>query len=680
MELLRFIPVKLTILLIAGILLGKYIDLQPVYPLALALLSFLPMGILFYRRYFTLAYSIAASITTICLGMLSYALSQPGNHANHYTRFDFQGQKQFHIKVRDVLKGSTYNTRYTTELFAMDSAAVGGKLLLSIPSEMLGITLEVDDELMVRATLEPMPQPLNPHQFNYGKHLEGLGIFHQLRLNRQDFCYIDNPEPTIIGYTANLRNTIVSRLESKGFGKEELAIVKALILGQRNDIPADTYDAYKNAGAVHILAVSGLHIGILLWLLHFILRPVERLPKGKTIKLLLLLALLWSYAILAGLSASIIRAVSMFSFVAYALYLNRPANSFNILALSMFFVLLAFNSGLLFSPGFQMSYAAVFAIVWIYPKFQACWRPRQWFLKKVWQLLSVSIAAQLGVLPISLYYFHQFPGLFFISNLLVVPFLGLLLGMGFLLALLAILQLLPPVLPLAYEGMIAAMNALIGWVARQETFLFRDIPFDLVMLLFTYLIICCLALMLSKVTFKRVVILLAGIIAMQLRNTHRAIQLRGKEVVWILHQPRNTQVFHQTGRLLRIASRSGSTPAVLLSGFRVGEGIRSINEVPLYPAYHWQRSALYLIDEKGTLPESSEENTYLLLTNSPKVHLERLLEKATPKAVIADGSNYTSYVARWEVSCREKNIPFHSTASDGAYRLEIDQVLAHSVH
>jgi len=253
-----------------------------------------------------------------------------------------------------------------------------------------------------------------------------------------EICFLDNPTPTLRGYAAGLRNTIIKRLAALGFAGEELAIVNALLLGQRTDISSGTYDAYKNAGAVHLLAVSGLHIGILLWILHMVFRPVELLPKGKTIKLLVLLVALWSYAVLAGLSASIIRAVSMFSFVAYALYLNRPANTFNILALSIFFVLLAFDARLLYSPGFQMSYAAVFAIVWIYPKLQAIWRPGQWLPRKIWQLLSVSLAAQLGVLPISLFYFHQFPALFFVSNLLVVPFLGLLLGTGFLIALLAL--------------------------------------------------------------------------------------------------------------------------------------------------------------------------------------------------------------------------------------------------
>lgn len=225
----------------------------------------------------------------------------------------------------------------------------------------------------------------------------------------------------MFGLASNFRESIISKLKKENFGEEELGVIQALLLGKRDDISENTYNNYTNAGAVHILAVSGLHVGIILLLLEFFLSPLARLPKGKTLKLLLVVLLLWGYAFVAGLSPSIVRAVTMFSFVAYALYLNRPANSFNIIALSMLFILLV-KPLFLFQVGFQMSYAAVFAIVWIYPKLQKFWFPDNFIIRKTWQLLSVSAAAQLGVLPISLFYFHQFPALFFISNLLIIPF------------------------------------------------------------------------------------------------------------------------------------------------------------------------------------------------------------------------------------------------------------------
>ena len=166
---------------------------------------------------------------------------------------------------------------------------------------------------------------------------------------------------------------------------------------------------------------------------------------------IIVVSLLWGFALVAGFSASVVRAVTMFTFVAYALYLNRPSNTFNILALSMFFILLLINPMLLFQVGFQMSYAAVFAIVWIYPLLQRLWFPKNVVVRKLWQLLSVSVAAQLGVLPISLFYFHQFAGLFFITNLAIVPFLGLVLGMGILVIILSLLNLLPDFLVRAWS-------------------------------------------------------------------------------------------------------------------------------------------------------------------------------------------------------------------------------------
>ena len=152
-------------------------------------------------------------------------------------------------------------------------------------------------------------------------------------------------------------------------------------------IPEDTYNNYQNAVAVHILAVSGLHVGILLLIREFLLSMIERIRRGKMLKLMLVVGLLWSYAFIAGLSHSIVQAVTMFSFLAYSMYLNRPTDPFNIIALSILFILLI-NPLFLFQVGFQMSYGAVIAIVWVYHKLQRFWYPDNFVVRKIWQLLS----------------------------------------------------------------------------------------------------------------------------------------------------------------------------------------------------------------------------------------------------------------------------------------------------
>ena len=154
------------------------------------------------------------------------------------------------------------------------------------------------------APKDEIKSPLNPYQFNYKNYLEIQGIYHQLNLNANNHIVLENSSRTFKGYAASLRQNIITKLEQANFGNAELGIIQALFLGQRDTISKETYTDYKNAGAVHILAVSGLHIGILLLFLEFMLRPMELLPNGKTFKLVAIVLLLWGFAFLAGLSAS----------------------------------------------------------------------------------------------------------------------------------------------------------------------------------------------------------------------------------------------------------------------------------------------------------------------------------------------------------------------------------------
>jgi competence protein ComEC len=455
-------------------------------------------------------------------------------------------------------------------------------------------------------------------------------------------------------------------LKKAGFEKDELGVIEALLLGERNDISTETYNNYKNAGAVHILAVSGLHIGVLLLLLQYLLQPLEFLPKGKTIKLMVIVGLLWCFAFLAGLSASVVRAVTMFSFVAYALYLNRPSNTFNIIALSMFFILLVINPMFLFQVGFQMSYSAVLAIVWIYPKLQRFWFPENVLLRKFWQLLSVSFAAQLGVLPVSLFYFHQFPGLFFLSNLLVVPFLGLILGLGIVVIALALLNTLPNTMVSLYSDIIKLMNASVGWVAQQEDFIFKNIPFDSMQLLLAYIFIFALVYALSKITFKRLALLLSAIVCFQVWLLFLKFNAGKQEKVILLHQTANTVLFYQKGMTLNIHTSDPARVDRLAIDYKVAEYIAEISFQGIDNSYKIAERKLLILDSSGIYP-ANHRTDILLLTQSPKINLIRILDALRPKQIVADGSNYTAYVNRWRQTCLQKKLPFHYTGEKGAY-------------
>lgn len=671
MRLFNFVSVKLCLGLMVGIILGFYIEVAPFFPL-LVMLLFLP--ILFWLQKMQSRkklpyFEIATALTTIALGMFVISIAMGKSLGNHYAHHNFEKENMWHLKVREILKPNPYSQRYVTQVISLDEEEVVGKILLNLPVDSTSSKLSVDDEIFVLSTTEAINPPLNPYQFDYKDYLRKQAIYHQIRATHNAILRVDNPSTTLLGLASNAREHIISKLKKESFGAEELSVIQALLLGQRDDISESTYNDYKNAGAVHILAVSGLHVGILLLLLQFLLSPLECFSKGKTLKLLLVVLLLWAYAFVAGLSPSIVRAVTMFTFLVYAMHLNRPTNSFNIIALSMLFILLI-KPLFLFQVGFQMSYDAVFAIVWVYPKLQKFWFPENLVVRKTWQLLSVSVAAQLGVLPISLFYFHQFPALFFISNLLIIPFLGLILGMGILIITLSLVNQLPEFLVVIYNWVIGTMNAVVNWVAKQEGFIIKDIPFDSVQLVLGYIMIISLVVFLSHPKRKTALALFSGIIALQGWAIWSQFQLQTKENLILAHKSRNTILLHQTGNDLNVFAQDTASVDRIVNDFAVAERIQQITKKQRQNSYFINRRKLYVMDSFGFYPLNKELD-FLLLTQSPKINLERVLDSIKPKIVLADGSNYRSIIEHWRITCAQKEIPFHYTGEKGYYAFDL---------
>ncbi len=646
-----------------GIVFGFYVEIAPLLSLVL-IVVLLPILYVVGKKqpregipYF----EIATALLVMSLGIFSVGLAT----YKTYPKFDIEEEHTWKLNVREVLKPNDFSHRYVVDVLAVDNEKAFGNLVLNLSKDPTSVSLRVDDELYVMDQAEAIRPPLNPHQFDYQTYLQKQGILHQIKSDDKSILFAEGATKSLVGRAFNFREHIIYKVKTHAFGKEELGVIEALLLGKRDDISESTYNDYKNAGAVHILAVSGLHVGILLLILQFICSPLERLPKGKTLKMLLVIFLLWSYAFIAGLSPSIVRAVTMFSFLAYAMHLNRPTNSFNIIALSILVILLV-KPLFLFQVGFQMSYAAVIAIVWIYPKLQRFWFPDNFLIRKVWQLLSVSASAQLGVLPISLFYFHQFPALFFVSNLLVIPFLGLILGLGILVIVLATLNLLPSFLVSSFNSIIYVMNSVIGWVAKQEGFLIKNIPFDSVQLLLGYFIAFALVIFLSKTSKRKLLVLFGGLVLFQSWLIWKSFQVSSTEKLILTHRSRNTILLHQTGPNLVVYANDTTNLGSIVNDFSVAERIQHIKLKPLQNSYNLGIKKLYVMDSLGLFPLEKEYD-YVLLTQSPKVNLERLLASIQPKMILADGSNYPSYVKRWKQTCAEKAIPFHHTGEKGFY-------------
>ncbi|NQZ44365.1 MAG: ComEC family competence protein [Flavobacteriaceae bacterium] len=666
-----FVSVRMACFLVIGILIGRWFHTDPVLPGCIVGLGLMILGLLQIRnqRRDTPVFQWVTLCTVIAMGVLAFSFTIGANFNDHYSQVpDWRSERPLQLKISERLKPLPFADRYVAHVQRMGPSTTQGKVLLYISVDSVRPTLAIDDELIVVGRIRDIPPPRNPYQFNYKTYLEVKGIQHQLNVEPEIIKVLPQTSRTLRGIAEGFRDRIIAKLEMHAFGVAELGVIQALLLGQQNSISEAVYSDYKNAGAVHILAVSGLHVGILLLLLEMVLKPLERIRYGHILKPVLLILMLWSFAFLAGLSASVVRAVSMFSFLAYARSVNRPSNTYNVLAWSIFFILLA-APNFLFDLGFQMSYLAVLAIVWIYPKLLAFWRPKGYLIRKAWQLFTVGIAAQLGVLPISLFYFHQFPALFFVSNLLIVPLLGVVLLGGLGIIVLAFCEWLPEFLIGGYQYLIRYMNTVVNWVAGQEAFLYKGISFDGMQVILSYAMIIALVLFLAKPKSRRVWYLGCTVIVFQSWGIFKNLRQRHQEVLVLAHRSRHSVLLAQTATHLTVFHSEKAEFQRILSDYSIGAGIRSIDSIPLKNHYRIGNRLLFVMDDSAVYPQEQGFD-YLVITQSPKINFERLLDSVRPKQVIADGSNYFQDVERWKRSCKQKRIPFHYTGEKGAFYFE----------
>jgi competence protein ComEC len=485
-------------------------------------------------------------------------------------------------------------------------------------------------------------------------------------LKDQVVLAIPQSPTTITGYAETIREALNIRLQELPFKPIERAFIKALLLGQRQDISSDVYEAYAKAGAVHILAVSGLHIGILLLILQFILKPILYFGQGKFVRLLIILCVLWSFAVIAGLSPSVVRAVTMFSLFAIVRGLKRSSNSLNTLAVSAFILLLV-RPGFCFDVGFQLSYAAVASIIIVKPILDSWWifknRIANWFL----DLLKVSIAAQIGVLPLSLFYFHQFPGLFFVTNMVVIPCLMVILGLGVVTLILVGVYQPPEFLVHTLAWFIQSMNRFVEWVASKESFLFDQISFDVTALVISYLILFLLSIFYHKKTFKNLMVLGICILSFQV-FVKQLPALTSKNSFVIFHKTRHSVFGLQSNQHLEIHHDLDSISKLrILEDYKIGADIKTQSTDSIQHLYKIDNKLLLVVDSLGVYTIKSIKPQWVLLRQSPKINLNRLIDSLQPELIIWDGSNYRTYQERWKLTCEAKKIPFHQTSEKGAF-------------
>jgi competence protein ComEC len=533
--------------------------------------------------------------------------------------------------------------------------------------------LYVGKVVLLYTKLNSFQKPKNPQYFDYAGFMNNRNVY--AIINDDHFVSFSVNDFSINAISSKYRQNLVSALEEAGFKENHLKLMQALILGQKQAINKETYNDFAEVGVVHILAVSGLHVGIVLLIIQFLLKPLGRLPKyGKTLKVILSIMALWCFAALAGFSPSVMRASTMFTFLAFGQLFRRKTNTINMLCLSAV-VLLLINPQFIFEVGFQLSYAAVFSIIMLYPVFSKLYRPKFWIPRLFVYTAYVSLAAQIGVLPFTLFYFHQFPGLFLLGNLVIIPFLGLLLSGGILCIALALVGwLIQPVMEL-YALLLDAMLFYVDWLSQFKAFIFQNIYYTQSMFITSLLLILAFIMMLSAFKKTSILAFLSMVMVFIVTTIFEISRTNELSELIIFHKGRNTLVGIKQGKRLVIYTDklTFNRNSYLIQNYTLLNQITEVRFDSLQNFYQLQDSKLIVVDSSGVYMDEPK-GEIVLLSNSPDIHIEKLIQSLQPKQIIADGNNYRSYVKRWSESADMLSVKFHSTFQEGALRYRLPTI------
>ncbi|MBP93193.1 MAG: competence protein [Flavobacteriaceae bacterium] len=664
-----------------GILVSLQLALSLKLSVILSLLLLFTLTITYFIKRNQFKQSIWFGLTCytmiLSLGNLSVNVHNHLNYKHHYT-YEYKISEgkfsQFQLQILEVLKPNSFNQRYVAEIKTINGSPVFGNISLNISKDSSLLNFQVDDKIEINGSLQELYKPLNPHQFDYKRYLENHQIYAQIYSQAKFISVLSTKKHSIYGLADFVRQRINKSIQKYNYSTSELAVINALLLGQRQDIDKELYSDYVNAGAIHILAISGLHIGIILFILKWLFKPFVRIKYGRYLTAIIILFILWSYAVIAGLSPSILRAVTMFSVITIGMYLKRPYNIYNTLAISAF-ILLIFNPMILFEIGFQLSYLAVIGIVAIHPLLFKQLKTPFWFPNKIITLITVSLAAQLGIFPLSLFYFHQFPGLFLLTNVVVIPFLGFILGYGLLIFGMALIGVPKSLLTDIFGDIISLMNHFFKWVAHQEAFIFKDIPMNWFLVIGLYLIILLFTRYFISKSFSRLVCALVVTCMFQIGLFFNQYWYSSRNELVVFHKSRHSMMSKKSGLNLQVLHDLDSLKLnsdYNIPNYRVGSFIKQIDYQAIQNVYRFNQKQFLIIDSLGIYQNISFHPEYIILSQSPKINLNRLIDSLNPKVIIADGSNFKSYVKRWTETCRKRKRLFHYTGEKGAFILKED--------
>ncbi len=534
------------------------------------------------------------------------------------------------------------------------------------------------DVLLIRGVPQLPDSARNPRQFDYRRHLALRNIYHQCFVRGDDVHKVGHaPDNVVRKFAYQCRRRAGAVLDRYLSGDRERGVASALVLGVTDGLDNDLLAAYSGTGTMHILAVSGLHISVIYMILLRVLSPLNNSRRGRWIVAFVSLALLWLYALITGLSPSVLRAVMMFSFLAIAKPWSRSTNVYNTLAVSAFF-LLVYDPFLVFSVGFQLSYIAVLGIVHIYPRILHAWQPDHVITVHVWKAAAVSISAQLATLPVSLLYFHQFPNYFLVSNLLVVPLSFVILVAGLVLIGVSFISVVAVVIGICLSWIVRLANGIVFAMDNLPFAVIDNLYISVAQAMLLLLLIALVLTLFDTKEFRYVVYCFTTVLAfsiLQWVHFYRNVDVRS---LVVYHVPGRSAIdLIDCGRVYFLGDsavrHAPRTMTFHVAPYRIATGVS--RDDPATEVHRFQGGTLtrwggglvlQLTARDYVIPKGVSVDCLVVSRNAVRDPGE-LVGRIRCGVVVLDSSNSFLLAARFLEAAKLYNLDVHSVLHHGAY-------------
>ena len=543
----------------------------------------------------------------------------------------------------------------------LDMQSDVGSVMAYFEKNERSLSLKYGDVIAFHEPPKLVEPPKNPEQFDYQKFLSRKGVLRQVYLKNESWEKLRYKQAnSIYEYSYRLRDFLLKTMQKLGIEGDEYAVAAAILLGYDDTLPTELRQKYVAAGSMHILCVSGMHVGVVFMVFSYLLGFLnKRKPWQHILKQLLLLLLIWFYALLAGLAPSILRSTIMLSFVICGDIIKRNSIILNSLAASAF-LLLCIDPANLFNVGFLLSYCAVIGIVVLHRPIYNMLYTKFKLLDKIWEITSVTLAAQIATAPFSIYYFHQFPSYFWLSNLFMGPISTVVIIGGMVMLLIFFIPYINIGVAFCVKWMIFAMNFVVSKV--------ESLPFSIVKglyinsLEFACLLLALILLMMLVEHKKKLMVfgILSILLIFSVSQLTRAVMQREQMSFTVYSMNKNTAIDFVCGRehvLLcdTMVVNDFSVASFSIENNLIKEGVYSngtllsVDDVSFENAFlkktknllSFGGKTISFYDEKSTfgvkLPYRPHLD-YFIIYGRNKVDIEKLLNCYIVDLLIIDGS------------------------------------------